>query len=156
MDSHWMHYSVMLTSLITVCVQLHECEPSLGGDVSKKHLFWVSQSMYCQIYFSNFPVLWNERSFGSDLFSSFTFIAERRWEPFYERFFQHPWLFALQHDINTSEASLYHMLHKTRAKGSRCPEGFTHGEKDYCSLCYKGRSLVRENISLIPNCSVYT
>lgn len=27
---------------------------------------------------------------------------------------------------------------------------------NYCSLCYQGRSLIRENISLIPNCSVYT
>lgn len=52
-----MHYSVMLTSLIMVCVQLHEWEPGTEGDMSKKHLFWVSQSMYFQIYFSNFTVL---------------------------------------------------------------------------------------------------
>lgn len=62
---------------------------------------------------------------GNDLFPSSPSSAERRWKPAYKRLFQHPMLFALQASINTSEASLHHMVYKPRARDNPCPEEFT-------------------------------
>lgn len=124
----------MLASLMSTWSCLSESQAQKGTRARNTCSRSPSVSVFSS-FFSKCTVLWNKKSSGNDLFSSFPFTPER-WEHIYQRFFQHPRLFDLQHSINTSEASLYHMLYKPRAKDNPCPEQFTlqteqtHGGKE--------------------------